>query len=534
MEFAFLLNHINVLLLLVMLCVPCGFIQCPTDFGVSNILQATPSASVDFGRMYFNLPAAVLRPKSPREISFLLKSVRSSSPFSNRVTVAARGAGHSINGQAQALDGIVIEMDSLPDHIEIHSNSEEYGCSYADVSGGTLWIDLLRESLKVGLAPRSWTDYLYLTIGGTLSNGGISGQTFKHGPQVANVLQLDVVTGQGELLTCSKAQNSELFYAVLGGLGQFGIITRARIVLEEAPHKVKWVRVFYDEFEKFTRDQELLVTAMEGMVDYVEGLTFLNQHSLLSSFAAFPSDPDLLPGLHGESNTSIYYCIEFAVHCHHKKASNVQKATMEEEVVRRLNHIRSLVQRAEVSYFDFLNRVGMEEEKLRSKGAWDVPHPWLNLFVPSFSITTFKDLLLQNISPTTFEGPLLIYPIRPDKWDANMSVVLPRAHAGKRNDSLIYVVGVLRSAPPECVPETPCLNRIEQQNRRIVETATRWLSAKQYLPAYSRRRQWEEHFGESGWLRFQARKAQFDPLNVLAPGQRIFSRWEADSKKNNR
>lgn len=46
------------------------------------------------------------------------------------------------------------------------------------------------------------------------------------------------VTGKGELLTCSEEQNSELFHAVLGGLGQFGIITRARIGLEPAPQRV--------------------------------------------------------------------------------------------------------------------------------------------------------------------------------------------------------------------------------------------------------------------------------------------------------
>lgn len=45
-------------------------------------------------------------------------------------------------------------------------------------------------------------------------------------------------TGKGELLICSEEKNSELFHAVLGGLGQFGIITRARIALEAAPQKV--------------------------------------------------------------------------------------------------------------------------------------------------------------------------------------------------------------------------------------------------------------------------------------------------------
>ena len=69
------------------------------------------------------------------------------------------------------------------------------GDAYADVGAGALWVEVLEECLRAGLAPRSWTDYLHLTVGGTLSNGGISGQAFKHGPQISNVLELEVVTG---------------------------------------------------------------------------------------------------------------------------------------------------------------------------------------------------------------------------------------------------------------------------------------------------------------------------------------------------
>jgi FAD/FMN-containing dehydrogenase len=45
--------------------------------------------------------------------------------------------------------------------------------------------------------------------------------------------------GKGEVVTCSEKQNGDLFHSVLGGLGQFGIITRARILLEPAPYMVK-------------------------------------------------------------------------------------------------------------------------------------------------------------------------------------------------------------------------------------------------------------------------------------------------------
>ncbi|KAI4379541.1 hypothetical protein MLD38_005822 [Melastoma candidum] len=57
-----------------------------------------------------------------------------------------------------------------------------------------LWIDVLLETLKHGFTPVSWADYLYLTVGGTLSKAGISGSTFRFGPQISNVYELDVIT----------------------------------------------------------------------------------------------------------------------------------------------------------------------------------------------------------------------------------------------------------------------------------------------------------------------------------------------------
>lgn len=64
-----------------------------------------------------------------------------------------------------------------------------------DTGGEQLWVDVLEATLEHGLAPRSWTDYLYLTVGGTLSNAAMSGQAFRVGPQVSNAFEMDVITG---------------------------------------------------------------------------------------------------------------------------------------------------------------------------------------------------------------------------------------------------------------------------------------------------------------------------------------------------
>ncbi|KAL4186219.1 hypothetical protein AMTRI_Chr09g32740 [Amborella trichopoda] len=539
-------TRMSVLFLLIALCSPFNFIQSPMDFGPLNFLQTSDSAAIDFGRIFFNSPSAILQPNSVDEISLLLKFISLSSY--SKVTVAARGAGHSIHGQAQAPNGIVIEMDSLPLSLKIHRKGKrDEGYSYADVSGGALWIEVLRESLKLGLAPRSWTDYLYLSVGGTLSNAGISGQTFKHGPQISNVLKLDVITGTGEIVRCSPSKRAELFYGVLGGLGQFGIITSARIVLEDAPHKVKWVRAFYDDFGAFTEDQEMLVS-MADKVDYVEGFMVLNEQSLEGASVAFPSHFHFIAS--NTNNTSqVYYCVEIAFYYYSQKASHVEKVA--KETLRKLDCIPSLVYETEVSYFDFLNRVSAEEANLRARGLWEVAHPWLNMFVPRSQIKAFKDLLLQTISPDHFEGPILIYPIRRDKWNGNTSAVLP-----EDKENILYIVGMLRSASPQCVSESPCLQSYLQQNNKITEGATSIslhsnskiqiadpngqdheletisgsdslkrsdLGGKLYLSYYSEEEHWKKHFGGK-WERFLARKKMFDPLQILAPGQRIFKR----------
>lgn len=161
------------------------------EFDFHNVSHAAK----DFGNRFQFQPFVVLTPKTISDISATIKHVYQMGQSSS-LTVAARGHGHSLQGQAQAPGGIVIQMESLQQQ-EIYVHSGRLS-SYVDVSAGELWINVLLESLKHGLAPKSWTDYLHLTVGGTLSNAGISGQAFKHGPQISNVHQLEIVTGSSK------------------------------------------------------------------------------------------------------------------------------------------------------------------------------------------------------------------------------------------------------------------------------------------------------------------------------------------------
>jgi cytokinin dehydrogenase len=82
-----------------------------------------------------------------------------------------------------------------------------------------------------------------------------------------------------------------------------------------------------------------------------------------------------------------------------------------------LSFLPGFVFEKNVSYVDFLNRVGSEEQILRSKGLWDIPHPWLNLFVPKsrildFDSGVFKDIFLKQNIPA---GLVIVYPMNRDK-----------------------------------------------------------------------------------------------------------------------
>ncbi|CAM8949185.1 unnamed protein product [Rhodiola kirilowii] len=469
-------------------------------------------AARDFGNRYQFLPLAVLHPKSVTDIVTMIQHIWKMGPNSE-LTVAARGHGYSLHGQAQAHRGVVIKMRSLKDRdMEIHGGR----LPYVDVSGGELWINILRKCLKYGLAPKSWTDYLHLTVGGTLSNAGVSGQAFRHGPQISNVQQLEVVTGKGEAVTCSEKQNSSLFYGVLGGLGQFGIITRARITLEPAPVMVKWIRVLYMDFHTFAQDQEYLISA-EKTFDYIEGFVIKNRKGLLNDWKSTFRSHDPIQASEFKSEQKTLFCIELAKHYNHEEINHANQEV--QIILSQLNYISSTLLATEVPYIDFLDRVHVSEIKMRSKGLWDVPHPWLNLLIPKSKIEVFAKEVFGNIMEDTTDGPVLMYPVNKSRWDNRTSIVTPDEH-------IFYLVAFLSSAVPSS-KNTDSLRSILSRNKRILDFCESTnLGVKQYLPHYDTQEEWKLHFG-SYWDTFVKKKLLYDPLAILAPGLRIFQKGES-------
>src|SRR5262249_10947519 len=158
--------------------------------------------------------------------------------------VAMRGQAHSFLGQTQVDGGVVIDSRSL-NLVRIVKSGRG---GTAEIGAGSQWHPVLMAANAQKLTVPVIAD-TFLSVGGTISTGGFGVTTYKLGFQVDHVQELEVVTGEGQIVTCSETSNSDLFNVMLGGLGQCGIITKVVMRLMEAPANVLFIKMDYDDFQ---------------------------------------------------------------------------------------------------------------------------------------------------------------------------------------------------------------------------------------------------------------------------------------------
>ncbi|CAB3686658.1 FAD-binding oxidoreductase [Paraburkholderia rhynchosiae] len=142
----------------------------------------------------------------------------------NNLPLAMRGGGHNIAGSALCDDGLVLDF-SLMKSVRIDPVARR-----AYVEPGSTLADFDHEAQAFGLATplgiNSTTGVAGLTLG-----GGFGWLSRKYGMTVDNLISADVVTADGELLRASAESNEDLFWAIRGGGGNFGVVTSFEFAL---------------------------------------------------------------------------------------------------------------------------------------------------------------------------------------------------------------------------------------------------------------------------------------------------------------
>ncbi len=127
-----------------------------------------------------------------------------------------------------------------------------------EVGGGQPWGGVIDALHGTGLTVPVLTDSAFPTVGGTLSAGGFGTASVRFGAQVGHVERLEMVTPAGDLVTCSREAERELFDAVRAGQGQFGVITRAWLRLRRCPSRIRYYRLRYVDMDRLADDVERL------------------------------------------------------------------------------------------------------------------------------------------------------------------------------------------------------------------------------------------------------------------------------------
>ncbi|MEJ3654830.1 FAD-binding protein [Actinomycetes bacterium KLBMP 9759] len=419
------------------------------------------AAAQDAGRLAERMPAAVLRPGSAADVAEIVRFCAAAD-----LPLAARGLGNTTGGQSLAAGGVVIEMRALA--------GIRFTAAGAVVGAGTTWLELARAARERGLAIPAATGYLDLTVGGTLSLGGVP-PAIASGAQVDHVAELEVVTGDGELRRCSPSRDRDLFEAVLGGAGQFGVITSATVALVPAPERVRGYHLAYTDRAAFFRDYRTLVHRNEVTEVYGDwwrpGETGRVHH--LNAFvfhgADEPDDRQVLRGLAGPAE------------------------------------VRT------AGYLDHVSRIDDAVAGLRADLGWDeLAKPWFTVWLPESTAERFVGDVVGGLAPHDVgEGGFVLLYVHRRSALTRPSLRLPEADGS----DWVYLFTLMTTTRPGGDP-----GHVLRRNRELFERAraaggVRYpIESVEFGPA-----DWQAHYG-ARWPHVVELKRRYDPASIMTPG----------------
>jgi FAD/FMN-containing dehydrogenase len=443
--------------------------------------ESLKTLSTDFGRLVYATPAAVVAPADADDIRRLLDWANQ-----HGCPVAVRGSGHSQGGQSLNLqEGVLLDMTSLR-----RVGRPKDGTVWVDA--GATWEEVLEHVMPRGWVPPVLTNNLAVTVGGTLSVGGLGAASHRYGTQADNVEELEVVTGVGDLVRCSTSENRDLFDAVRSGLGQFAVIVRAKLKLRRYSPNVRTFYLLYDDLQLLIQDCEQILH--DQRFDFIEGWCAPCAQGLRTiGGIRVPFAEWFFP---------VHLGVEYA------------DSAPSEHLLHGLRFYRSvyLEDSALESYF---RRMEPVFELWRESGDWRLHHPWMEAILPWERAGEYISGVLRSLPPTLLgNGHVLLWPCRGTVSETPM---------------FVHPVGefVMAFGIRPAVSRTQlkmALSLLDKAGDLVYQ-----IGGKRYLSGWlgfdSSR--WQRHFGDRqrevrAWKRF------FDPNSVLSSGFIQYNEGESE------
>ncbi len=172
-----------------------------------------------FSGSFDGRPAAIVRPADDEDVARVIAMARE-----RGLTLAIRGGGHSIAGHSTTTGGIVLDMRDMTS-LEIDPDGRTAWAG-AGLSAGAYTTAVGSHGLATGFGDTASVGIAGITLG-----GGIGYLTRKHGLTIDSLVAADLVTASGDVVRADQSSHADLFWAIRGGGGNFGVATRLKFRL---------------------------------------------------------------------------------------------------------------------------------------------------------------------------------------------------------------------------------------------------------------------------------------------------------------
>ena len=326
----------------------------------------------DFGNILQAAPLAILIPNSIEQLQLIIRFAKE-----KKFHIVARGAGHSVGGQSlPSQKGITLDLRVLNQIEGIRKDQEDNDILVCRTGASLQQINefLLRENRILPALPF----YPGLTIGGVLNAGGVGSASHLNGLLISNVTELEVLSADGELVTCSRSKQSEIFYSVLGTFGCMGIITKASIKVLPCKTMLRSFRYVYDTIDPWLSDYEFLLSKD---ISNLQGICVKSKQ-----------DPKIWN-----------FLLELTI-----------EGNSDEEIKNKIAEIgqlknKNIIPSSDYSPKEFLNRYAPRFEQMRTQGKMEQHHPFLEFIVASENVRQLIEESLRLLPASYEDGFRLIF-----------------------------------------------------------------------------------------------------------------------------